>query len=169
MELWGARMEEDLAYESLWQAAYKEKKTNELQTLPKTFYFDANSYINSLKENDDDSETKRNAQKLLNELVEKRKQKILIYVAYNKSLPQPSIGEEQEFYEKVLATYKSQNFGQKEATAEKEEELLNVVKDVPEILLPSGKKLGPLKKGDVLPVQDKDDAEFLKSIAICST
>ncbi|MGC8478405.1 MAG: hypothetical protein ACP5NE_00545 [Candidatus Micrarchaeia archaeon] len=159
-------MEENLSYEILWQASYKEKKTNELQTLPKTFYEDINAYLISLK-GDEELETKRNAQKLLSELIEKRKQKILIYIAYNKPLPQPSIEIEQEFYEKVSTIFKAEVFD-KTAAKHAKEETLNVVKDIPELLLPSGKRIGPLKKGDLLPVVDKEDAEFLKAAAICS-
>ncbi|MEM3227901.1 MAG: hypothetical protein QXK65_03070 [Candidatus Micrarchaeaceae archaeon] len=161
-------MEQDLRYESLWQAAYKEKKSNELQILPKTFYRDMWDYIKSLKGTSEDPEITSNASKLLEELFERRKQKILIYVAYNKLLPQPVIDSEQKFYESILEKYKSEKLEQTVAASKLIEERLNVIKDIPEILLPSGKKIGPLKKGESIFAENEEDKEFLKTAEICS-
>jgi DNA replication initiation complex subunit (GINS family) len=171
VEFWGVCMTNsgsDIAYEGLWQAAYKEKKTNELQILPKTFYSDMISYINSLKDDEETREVKSNAFKLLEDLFDRRKQKILIYIAHNKPLPQPIIEAEQDFYDTVLNIYKSKNLDHGIMPKVVNEETLSVVKDIPEIMLPSGTKIGPLKKGDRVPVSDTEDIEFLKSASICA-
>ena len=53
----------------------------------------------------------RKHNKTLNEFFEKRKQKIMIYVAYNKHLPQPVSNNENEFYNKILQTVKVREVG----------------------------------------------------------
>jgi hypothetical protein len=46
--------------------------------------------------------------------------------------------------------------------------LLRSITDIPEIILPSGRKLGPLKKNEVLDIQDSAaDTTYLISNAIC--
>ena len=159
---------EDFTYESLWQAVYKEKKTNELQILSRTFYQDVKKYIGTLKGTNagEADETKLNAIRLLEELFGKRKQKILIYVAHNKTLPEPTVPLELSFYEKVRKEYGEATVdGFEEAMPHKEE--LYVNKDFPEIILPSGTRIGPYKKGDRLELENEEDTNFLKSTEIC--
>ena len=160
---------EDLSYESLWQAVYKEKKTNEIQTIPKTFYDDIEKYIEKLGkgENEETSETKQNAIKLLEGLFEKRKQKILIYIAHNKSLPQPMPPAEQKFYELVSEDCNKTTLDGYKSSTEQKITSLRVNKDIPEIILPSGKKIGPYKAGDKVNTDNMEDISFLKSTEIC--
>jgi DNA replication initiation complex subunit (GINS family) len=160
---------EDISYESLWQVVYKEKKSNELQAVPKTFYDDILKYIERQEnqQNGEANETKQNAERLLNDLFERRKQKILIYIAHNKSLPQPTIPAEQKFYELVLDDYKKTTLDGYKKEDRPGKTNLYINKDIPEILLPSGSKIGPHKAGDKIEVSDDEDVEFLKSTQTC--
>ncbi len=156
-------------YESLCQAVYKEKKSNELQLITKTFYSDIETYINDLKDGTEPApaETKQNASKLLEELFEKRKQKILIYIAHNKSLPQSVPAIEQKFFELVSEDYRKITLDGYKSVAQQGITNLYVNKDIPEILLPSGRKIGPYKTGDIIGMENAEDINFLKSTAIC--
>ena len=83
-------MANNQTYEMLWQAAQKERQTNELQVLQKNFYDEISEFLKRLEGReitDEDASTKKNTLKLLDELYERRKQKILIYVAYKRQLP----------------------------------------------------------------------------------
>lgn len=164
-------MAETLSYDYLWQACQKEKQTNQLLLVPKTFYEDIIEYINSLPApgpGEADSGMKANSIKLLNEIFERRKQKILLYVAYNKQLPQPISNLELEFYNRLTEVARAtklehQSIRKSNGTA------LRSLKDIPEIILPSGNKVGPLKKDQVLEMKkDTDsDIEFLTKNMIC--
>ena len=138
-------MDKTNVYETLWQVTQKEKQTNELQLLPKTFYNDINEFIRSFdgKElSDEDLNLKRNTIKLLNDLHERRKQKILIYVAYKKQMPQPAIQSEQDFYKK-LSQVASENKIDFTVMQKPNTFLLKSLQSIPEIMLPSGRKVGP--------------------------
>lgn len=164
-------MAESLSYDYLWQACQKEKQTNQLLLVPKTFYDDIIEYINSLPQStpgEVDSGMKANSIKLLNEIFERRKQKILLYVAYSKQLPQPISNLELEFYNRLTEVARAtrlehQSIKNGSGTA------LKSLKDIPEIILPSGNKIGPLKKDQVLEMKrgQDSDIEFLTKNMIC--
>ena len=101
-------MNDNITYDFLWQAYQKEKQTNQLLLIPKTFYEDSINFINNIKPDANGYSTKDISIKLLNDFFERRKQKILIYIAYNKQLPQPISNNEIEFYNKLLQTMKSE-------------------------------------------------------------
>lgn len=160
----------DLTYETLWQITQKEKQTNELQLLPKTFYKDINEFLSGFSEKElteSEETTKKNTIRLLNDLYERRKQKILIYVAYKKQIPQPAIQTELDFYNRVLE-FANGNSVEVLTPQKPHAHILKSLQSIPEIILPSGKKIGPFEKGQVLEIAgDEGDVEFLVNNTIC--
>ena len=161
-------MVNDISYDLLWQLVQKEKQTNELQLLPKTFYTDATKLLESLDKKDmteEEAAIKKNTTKLLLEIYERRKQKLLIYVAYKKKLPQPAIQAEQELYDKLVDIVNKEKINL--STPKSGQSLVSLQK-IPEIILPSGKRIGPFEKDQIVNVQaDDEDVKFLISNAIC--
>jgi len=160
-------MVENITYDYLWQAYQKEKQTNQLLLVPKTFYEDSFEFITNLKTTKDhDPTVVENATRLLNDFFDKRKQKILIYIAYNRQLPQPISNNELEFYNKTLQIVKSEKLDlivqQKNITL-----TLKSIKDIPEIILPSGNKIGPLKKDQIVDATNEQDRKYLMENTIC--
>ena len=101
-------MEDYMNYDYLWQLYQKEKQTNQLLLIPKTFYEEISEFITGLDTaNEKSNQIKANATKLLSELFESRKQKILLYVAHDKPMPQPIGSIEAEFYDSVVKIMKS--------------------------------------------------------------
>ncbi len=161
-------MNDDFIYESLWQAYQKEKQSNELQLLPKTFYEDIIEYIGKIPKNGSEEEKslETNILNMLNNLFERRKQKLVIYAAYNKQIPTSIAQKEIEFYEKIKKAISSNTL---EYTKSQDEKIvvLRSVQKIPEIILPSGRKVGPLENEQILEVKDKDDVKFLINNGIC--
>jgi hypothetical protein len=159
-------MGEDISYDYIWNLCQKEKQTNQLLQLSKSFYSDLTEYMEKTTLNE---QQRANMEKILVGLFEKRKQKIFLYMAYNKQPPSQIDSSELEFYNKLLGLsdrYKLA-LGQKI----KSNKLLRSITDIPEIILPSGKRLGPLKKNEILDMQDAEgaaeDVRYLISNAIC--
>ncbi|MDE1865996.1 MAG: hypothetical protein KGH94_05160 [Candidatus Micrarchaeota archaeon] len=156
-------MGEDISYDYIWNLCQKEKQTNQLLQLPKTFYDDT---INYLARSQLAEPQKTNMEKLLVDLLEKRKQKIFMYLAYNKTLPPQIDSSEQELYNALLEAAAKHRMDP--ARKIKSNKLLRSLTDIPEIVLPSGRKLGPLKKNEILDMQDSAaDVTYLISNAIC--
>ncbi len=162
-------LNDDLSYDILWQAYQKEKQSNEIQLLPKTFYDDMKAFINDSFQNDTNEETKiqrQNAVRILNSLFERRKQKILIYAAYGKPLPSSTTQQEADIYEKVLKIIKS-DISEGSVSGKKENTPLKSKLSIPEIILPSGNKIGPLEKEQIIEIKSKEDVNFLINNGIC--
>lgn len=157
-------MDENISYDYIWQAYQKEKQTNQLLLVSKTFYDDAVEFINRQKTAD--TTLKENATRLLTEFFEKRKQKILIYIAYNRQLPQPISNNELEFYNRVLNTVKSEQVDLVQH-GKQNVHVLKSIKDIPEIMLPSGSKIGPLKKDQIVEKLSEQDSNYLLENTIC--
>ncbi len=155
----------------LWQVYQKEKYSNELQTIPKNFYEEIKKDIEILgSKNPNDEEAtivRNNIIKITNELYEKRKQKIIIYVAYNKQLPSPIPKSEQDFYIKLINVTKENKVDIFESTAKNEIVALRAIIEIPEVFLPSGGKIGPVQKGSVLEIENTNDAKFLIENTLC--
>jgi DNA replication initiation complex subunit (GINS family) len=160
-------MNNDITYDTLWQLTQKEKQSNELQQLPKTFYDDINIFIKSLEDGEEEQiNVKKNTIKLINELFERRKQKILIYVAYKKQIPQPAIQKEQSLYTELHNVLDKTNFDFGEAKPNKQE--FRSLQTIPEIILPSGKKVGPFEKDQIVELNaDEEDIKFLLTNTLC--
>jgi hypothetical protein len=157
-------MVESISYDFVWRMYQKEKQTNQLLQISKAFYSDIYDY---LKTNALTEQQKTNMEAIILAMVEKRKQKIFLYAAYGKPLPQPISDTEQEFYNKLIeltATYKIN----KADDANKRTKLVKSLTDVPEIILPSGSKFGPLKKNEIAELQNREnDIAYLLKNTLC--
>lgn len=161
-------MTNEITYELLWQVCQKEKQTNELQNLPRSFYTDVLSFLKNIDKKDsteDETDMAKNTRKLLTELYERRKQKILIYVAYKKQIPQPPIREELTFYDKLISIVRGTQL--ESSKTEKNVSTLKSAQSIPEILLPSGNKIGPLEKDQLVEIRNEEDIKFLLNNTIC--
>lgn len=155
---------EDVSYDYVWRTYQKEKQTNQLLQISKTFYQDISEYLKKATLND---QQKVNMERILFALSEKRKQKIFLYAAYNKPLPQPVSNSEQEFYNKLSELTKTYRVDESDAQ-NKRTKLMKSLTDIPEIILPSGKKVGPFKKNDIVELQNQEgDIEYLLKNTIC--
>ena len=66
-----------ITYDYLWEAYQKEKQTNQLLPISRTFYTDSLFFINGLAaKGETESVTKTNSISILNNIFEKRRQKI---------------------------------------------------------------------------------------------
>ncbi|MCL4383668.1 MAG: hypothetical protein M1168_01945 [Candidatus Marsarchaeota archaeon] len=159
----------NISYETIWQIYYKEKQTNELQLLPKTFYEDIDEFIKTFEKNQNNIENidiKQNISSLVTKIFEKRKQKILIYSAYNKSLPQPIPDPESNFYNKI---YELKKIYVLDVPEQNQKIQLKIIAELPEIILPSGQKLGPLNKNEIIKINssESEDINYLINNSIC--
>jgi len=151
-----------VSYETAWETFESEKKTNSLQPLAKDFYSSAIKYLSSSLASETE---KSNMAKILIDLFEKRKQKILAYIAYGKQLPSDVPSEELDFYERITKIAKNEKLN---ITNDENKILLRVLKDIPEIVLPSGSKIGPLSKDEIIRVDSiNEDVKFLLDHTIC--
>ncbi len=156
-------MGEDISYDYIWNLYQKEKQTNQLLQLSKTFYSDIIEYLGRTQLQE---QQKANMEKILVNLFEKRKQKIFLYLAYNKPLPPQLDNSEQDFYNHLLEEMAKHRIDPTKKI--KSNKLLRSLTDIPEIILPSGRKLGPLKKDEILDMQDSAaDVTYLITNAIC--
>jgi hypothetical protein len=156
---------DDNFYDFLWQAHQKEKNTTELQSLPQNFYTGMNTVIKKIDTEGlgNNPKTRENALKLLNEIIERRKQKILIYIAYKKQPPQSNIIEEADFYNSIVSVTKKNAFLSDGVATKK----FKVIGDLPEIVLPSGSKVGPLSKDQIIELNNREDIEYVTSNNVC--
>jgi DNA replication initiation complex subunit (GINS family) len=148
---------EDSFYENLYNYLQEEKKTGDLQPLPKDFYKVSTEYFNKMKvDSDSESATKQrmNFEILLTKLKERRKQKLLIYLAYQKKLPSKTPLEEEEIF------FKIKNIIDNEPERIKISRI-KINEDIPEIISPKGEKIGPLNKNQIIELTDKNEVEFL--------
>jgi hypothetical protein len=155
-------MLDNFDYNYLWETYQKEKQTKQLLPLPKSFYDLLISYINTKATGVE----KINGTKMLVDLFEERKQKILLIIAYKKQLLDTIDEHELNFYNSIVEIISSTklNFG----SEQQKQEMLKVINEIPEIILPSGKKIGPLKKDEIINAENiSDDVNFLLSNGVC--
>ncbi len=89
---------------------------------------------------------------LLN-LKERRKQKLLTYIAYGKILPVVIPEEEEALYEEIRAVL--------DKSAEPGVSKMRVVSSIPEVLTAEGRKIGPYKQGEIIEIGNSRDVEFM--------
>lgn len=155
---------DNITFDFVWGLYLKEKQTNQLLQLNKSFYGDVGEY---LKKAQVDEHQRLNMQKMLVELFERRKQKILLYITYKKPLPQPIAAEESDFYNRIADLSNTYRFDLSIAQI-KNDKILRSLTDMSEIMLPSGKKFGPVKKDEVVELSGSDaDADYLVKNSIC--
>ncbi|MGC8710170.1 MAG: hypothetical protein ACP5RF_00965 [Candidatus Micrarchaeia archaeon] len=148
---------EEISPELLFEKVQAEKKTGEILPLPKNFFEDAETYIKNIENQQKDPQKTQyinNFRKLLNILKERRMQKILIYIAYNKQLPSYSTAEEEEIYNKIKNMLS-------ESTTKPSLKRVKILSDIPEVITPKGNKLGPFKQNQTIEVEDENDTDFI--------
>ena len=91
---------------------------------------------------------------MLASLKEKRKQKLLLYVAYNKPLPQTVPEEEEMLYNEVRRILNKDDSEAKIAH-------VKITSDIPEVLTTKGRKIGPFRQGEIVEIANSNDAEFI--------
>jgi hypothetical protein len=160
-------MGETITYETIWQVWQKEKNSGELQQIPKTFYTDCQKFTeNAGQPTTTEPDKRQNAEKLVKEIITKRKQKILIALAYNKQTIPTEIPQEISFYNSIKEILGNHEF--KPGNPE-QRKVLVALSDLPQIILPSGAKLGPFKKGQPVNTESQKDTEYLIGNSICET
>ena len=90
--------------EMLFLKLNEEKNRGELLPLQKEFYFAAAEFIRELESETGGQPNQKqaeNTRKLVENLKDKRRQKLLIYLAYEKPLPQPVPEEEEGLYNEI--------------------------------------------------------------------
>ncbi|MDE1869741.1 MAG: hypothetical protein KGH71_02015 [Candidatus Micrarchaeota archaeon] len=144
----------EITVEQLYNMSQSEKKTGEVLPLPKDFYKVAESKLKFL-ESDSDQQHFGNFKKLLTSVKERRIQKLLIYLAYNKLLPSQVPEEEEELYSKVKLLLNSN-----EPPSQKLRRI-RITTEMPQLVMPNGLKSGPYKQNQLLEMSDNYEAEFL--------
>lgn len=144
-------MDEEATPERLFVMLNEEKKTGELLPLPKNFYLQAGKRAATKSPDPKESE---NAERLLKNLKAKRVQKILVYLAYGRQLPQQIPVEEEALYSKLRKILNEESDSSKAIK-------IRMFSDVPEILAPSGKKVGPFKQNEIVEFGDESDTQFI--------
>ena len=145
-------METDTSVNGLNNLLKEEQKTGEISTLPKDFYTKISEKLKTY-ENQSGDEC-RNILKITNALKERRTQKILVYLAYNKELPRPLPSEEEDLYIQIKNIL-NRNNGEAKPTK------IKVTRTVPQIVAPSGSKLGPYEQNEIVYIYDRSDAKFM--------
>ncbi len=132
--------------ENLFVILNNEKRTGELISLDEDFY---EKIYNNINEITDENERKTIIS-LVNEIKTKRIQKLLIYIAYKKTLPIKIPKEEKELYEKINAIINDDKA-----------RVVKIIKDTPELIMPNGTKIGPFKSGQTIIINDDIKIEFI--------
>jgi DNA replication initiation complex subunit (GINS family) len=147
-------IEEEVYTEALFAKLDEERKTGTLLPLGKDFYEEIEKEIKKQEKEGGRKAETQNKKTTLNKLRSKRTQKILVYLAYNKPLPSQVPAEEEALYYQILKTIN------KEVPPPKTAKIKILIK-IPEIITTKGNKLGPYQEGEVIQVEDPDDAEFM--------
>jgi DNA replication initiation complex subunit (GINS family) len=164
-------MTEAVTYNFLWEVLQKERSSNALQLLPKNFYSDVREFIEETRKepgkNEEAEIQTANIERLVSEIFEKRKQKVALYVAYKKPLPNPITDIETDLYNKMMELYVNTKITGSKETKTQQNKLRVIIERLPEVFLPSGSKIGPLEKDQLIEVQDKNDSKFLIDNSLC--
>ena len=139
----------DVSAEEIFNLLKSEKKTGEIMPLRSTFYREAEAFI---KQQPPDQT--QNIAKTVNIIKEKRMQKILIYLAYDKPLPQPLPQEEEETKNEIKLILS------KTATQPKTKKI-KITAHIPEVITSSGNKLGPYEQNEIIELYNNTDIKFI--------
>lgn len=133
-------------------ALKNEKKTGELLPLSKDFYIKTTDTL-KMSGNEETSEYS-SAYKLISSLKEKRMQKLLVYLAYNKNLPQPIPSEEEDLYIQIKKIINKN-------VPEEKTIKVRMSKKIPQVITPSGSSIGPFEQGETVYLSDMADVKFI--------
>ena len=147
----------NITTEMMFARLQQEKVTGELLSLPKDFFSQTASFISTLGAAGNEEDKKKqleNTIKIIFSLKERRKQKLLVYLAYNKQLPNPVPEEEEVLYNEIHQILSRD-------TAAVKVFRFKITASIPEVLTNEGRKIGPYNEGDLIEVANKSDAEFI--------
>ncbi|MDE1846553.1 MAG: DNA replication complex GINS family protein [Candidatus Micrarchaeota archaeon] len=147
----------EVSVEQLFNMLQAEKKTGEIIPLPANFYKKAGAEADSLEKSSPDPQHPTNFRKLLSSIKERRTQKLLIYLAYNKQLPGQMPDEEEQLFKSIRSLI---NGGLGEIARTKK---VRISADIPELIMPNGGKTGPYKQNQVVEFAEDYEADFLLS------
>ncbi len=143
-------MDVEITINGLLTLLRNERKSGEVITLPKDFYSKTNEKLGSYEK---DTDEYKNISKTISSIKEKRTQKILVYLAYNKDLPRPVPSEEEDLYIQIKNIINN-NEGSKPTK-------VKITKTIPQIVTPSGSKVGPYEQNEIVYVYDHTDTKFI--------
>ncbi len=149
-------MSTTITSETIFSKLQTEKVTGELQPLQKDFYSQASVFINTLERENTSENAKQleNTRRMLAILRERRKQKLLVYLAYDRQLPSQVPDEEEYLYNEISKLLTKDIPNSKLSR-------LKITTDIPEVITAEGRKIGPFKVGEVIEVSNSGDAEFI--------
>lgn len=147
-------MGEEITPELIFRKLSEEKRTGEIQPLSEDFYAKIRNTALTMSKDKKTQGEAENTVRMFTALAEKRKQKLLLYLAYNKPLPKPLPKEEENLYSEMQKILNNE-------ISEVRITKIKIITELPEVITPYGKKLGPYKNGEVLEVYDDKDAGFL--------
>ena len=145
-------MEADFSVNGLYNLLKTEQKSGEVISLQKDFYLKIEEKLKTYGSANGDEY--KNIQKVVNSLKERRRQKILVYLAYNKELPRPLPLEEEDLYIQIKNILNKSN-------SEPKPSKVKIAKTIPQIVAPSGSKLGPYEQNEIIYIYDRADAKFI--------
>ncbi|MEM0149009.1 MAG: hypothetical protein QW346_01970 [Candidatus Micrarchaeaceae archaeon] len=149
---------DEVNFETLSEKINEEKKTGEILPIQKDFYMRAEQYL-SLLDKESGNEIvalqAQNFRKLLRSLKERRIQKILIYLAYNKKITTMLADEEAEMYKAIKKLIDEATDGAEKAKK------IKIITNTPEILMPDGSKIGPFTQNQIIETDNQAELEFI--------
>jgi hypothetical protein len=146
----------NITSETIFSKLQAEKTTGELMPLQKDFYAQAIIFINGLEKESSSEKAKQaeNTKKMVAILKERRKQKLLVYLAYDRPLPQQMPDEEEVLYNEINKLLTKDIPNSKLSR-------LKITTNIPEVITAEGRKIGPYTQGEVIEVSNSGDAEFI--------
>ena len=148
----GDNLDVDVNVNGLNNLLKLEQKSGEIIPLPKEFYIKINEKLKTYSSPNGDEY--KNLFKLYTTIRDRRTQKILVYLAYNKEPPRPLPAEDEDLYIQI------KNIVNKSGGDSKPSKL-KVLSTIPQIVAPSGNKLGPYEQNEIIYVYDRTDAKFM--------
>jgi DNA replication initiation complex subunit (GINS family) len=144
-------MESEITVSNLSSVLKNEQKTGEISSLAPDFYMNIRSKIKNIEVNSDEY---KNLSKLMNAIKEKRIQKLLVYIAYNKDVPKPLPAEEEDLYiqiKKILT----------DSSPEQKHVRIKITHSIPQIVTSTGSKIGPFEQNEIIRTDNISDVKYL--------
>ena len=142
---------EDITVNSVTGVLKSERKTGELYPLPTNFYAVVEEKIKSYM---DGSDERKSLTKLCGLVRDIRAQKLLIYLAYGKEIPKPIPSEEEDLYMQIKKIL-NKNSGEAKTSR------VRVTKSIPQIVTPTGSRIGPYEQNQIVYLKEISDVKFM--------
>ncbi|OYT47510.1 hypothetical protein B6U79_04040 [Candidatus Bathyarchaeota archaeon ex4484_231] len=171
-------------YDELFEAWRKEKENSDIQALPKGFYRNVAAYIKKIREEKRmlDERTLKgrliqkeeaNVKRMIKELVETRREKIMQKISNGEIVPTAALAEEEEnFYKEASFQADSfQNFMEnllqgrlleKTSTKPSGFMVVRILQELPEIIGADMKTYGPFKPEDIATLPKENAKNLIK-------